>query len=119
MEARKSFLLRVDPALWRELERWAADDLRSVNGQVEWILHQHQADEQGAQQNTEYTGPTGDHHGHHPGKGRKKDQGDAVWHHIKDRADQGIDLPEHNKQQRKPKGPAQGALRGLQTEGGD
>jgi hypothetical protein len=35
---RKSFLMRIDPALWRELERWAADDLRSVNGQIEYIL---------------------------------------------------------------------------------
>jgi hypothetical protein len=35
---RKSFLMRIDPALWRELERWAAADLRSVNGQVEFIL---------------------------------------------------------------------------------
>lgn len=40
MEARKSFLLRIDARLWRELERWAADDLRSVNGQVEWILRE-------------------------------------------------------------------------------
>ncbi len=38
MAARKQFLLRVDPDLWRELERWAADDLRSVNAQVEWLL---------------------------------------------------------------------------------
>jgi hypothetical protein len=37
-DERKAFLLRVDPDLWRELERWAADELRSVNGQVEWIL---------------------------------------------------------------------------------
>jgi hypothetical protein len=37
---RKSFLMRIDPALWRELERWAADDLRSVNGQVEYILRE-------------------------------------------------------------------------------
>jgi len=36
--ARKQFLLRVDPDLWRELEHWAADDLRSVNAQVEWLL---------------------------------------------------------------------------------
>ena len=36
--ARKQFLLRIDPELWRELERWAADDLRSVNAQVEWLL---------------------------------------------------------------------------------
>jgi hypothetical protein len=32
--------MRIDPALWRELERWAADDLRSVNGQVEYILRE-------------------------------------------------------------------------------
>ena len=36
--ARKQFLLRIDPELWRELEKWAADDLRSVNAQVEWLL---------------------------------------------------------------------------------
>jgi hypothetical protein len=40
MAERKSFLMRVDPALWRELERWAADDLRSVNGQLEYILRE-------------------------------------------------------------------------------
>lgn len=38
MAARKSFLLRMDPALYAELERWAADEFRSVNGQVEFIL---------------------------------------------------------------------------------
>jgi hypothetical protein len=37
MAARKQFLLRVDPELWKELERWAADELRSVNAQVEWV----------------------------------------------------------------------------------
>ncbi len=37
-EERKAFLLRVDPALWAELETWAADELRSVNGQVEYLL---------------------------------------------------------------------------------
>jgi len=40
MEGRKSFLLRIDPELWRELERWAQDDLRSVNGQIEFVLKQ-------------------------------------------------------------------------------
>jgi hypothetical protein len=40
METRKSFLLRMDPELWRELERWAQDELRSVNGQIEFILRQ-------------------------------------------------------------------------------
>ena len=37
---RKSFLLRIDPALWAELEAWAQDDLRSVNGQIEYLLRQ-------------------------------------------------------------------------------
>ena len=38
MESRKSFLLRMDPALWAELESWAQDELRSVNGQIEFLL---------------------------------------------------------------------------------
>jgi len=32
--------MRIDPALWREIERWAADELRSVTGQVEFILRE-------------------------------------------------------------------------------
>ena len=36
--ARKAFLLRIDPRLFKELEKWAADELRSVNGQVEYLL---------------------------------------------------------------------------------
>ncbi len=39
-EERKAFLLRVDPELWRELEAWAGDELRSVNGQIEYLLRQ-------------------------------------------------------------------------------
>lgn len=39
-EERKAFLLRVPPELWKELERWAADDLRSVNAQIEFLLRQ-------------------------------------------------------------------------------
>jgi hypothetical protein len=38
MTAKKSFLLRVDPALWAEVERLAQADLRSVNAQVEFML---------------------------------------------------------------------------------
>jgi hypothetical protein len=38
MPERKAFLLRIDPKLWDELEKWAADELRSVNGQIEYIL---------------------------------------------------------------------------------
>jgi hypothetical protein len=37
---RKPFLLRIPPDLWKELERWAADDLRSINGQIEFLLRQ-------------------------------------------------------------------------------
>ena len=35
---KKSFLLRIDPALWAEIERLAAAELRSVNAQVEYLL---------------------------------------------------------------------------------
>lgn len=38
MAAKKSFLLRVDPALWTEVERLAQADLRSVNAEVEFLL---------------------------------------------------------------------------------
>jgi hypothetical protein len=40
MAPRKPFLLRIDPALWADLEAWAQDELRSVNGQIEYILKQ-------------------------------------------------------------------------------
>lgn len=38
MTARRSFLLRVDPALLDAVQRWANDDLRSLNGQIEFLL---------------------------------------------------------------------------------
>lgn len=38
--ARKAFLLRIDPKLHEQLERWASDELRSVNGQIEYLLRQ-------------------------------------------------------------------------------
>ena len=40
MAARKPFLLRIDPELWADLEAWAQDELRSVNGQIEYLLKQ-------------------------------------------------------------------------------
>jgi hypothetical protein len=40
MAAKKSFLLRLSQEMWEELERMAADDFRSVNGQIESILHE-------------------------------------------------------------------------------
>ena len=40
MGERKSFLLRVDSELWKELNAWAAQELRSANGQIEYILRE-------------------------------------------------------------------------------
>jgi len=37
-EGKKRFLLRLDPAVHAALEKWAADDLRSVNGEIEFLL---------------------------------------------------------------------------------
>ena len=39
-EERKPFLLRIPPDLWSELEKWAGAELRSVNGQIEYLLRQ-------------------------------------------------------------------------------
>ncbi|HOE83784.1 MAG TPA: Arc family DNA-binding protein [Sphaerochaeta sp.] len=35
---RKQILLRLSPSLWEELARWAEDDFRSINGQIEYLL---------------------------------------------------------------------------------
>jgi len=35
---RRAFLLRIDPAVLDALQRWAADDLRSLNSQIEFVL---------------------------------------------------------------------------------
>ncbi len=40
MATRKQYLLRIDPKLWAEVEKWAADELRSVNAQIEWVLRE-------------------------------------------------------------------------------
>jgi hypothetical protein len=37
---RKAFLLRLDPQIYDALQRWAGDDLRSLNGQLEYLLRQ-------------------------------------------------------------------------------
>jgi hypothetical protein len=39
-EQRKAFLLRIPAGLWQELESWAAAELRSVNGQIEYVLRE-------------------------------------------------------------------------------
>ncbi len=38
MSERKRFLLRLDPSIYDAVERWAGDDLRSVNAQIEYLL---------------------------------------------------------------------------------
>ena len=38
MAAKKSFVLRINEATYAALEKWAADEFRSVNGQLEWVI---------------------------------------------------------------------------------
>lgn len=40
MAERKAFLLRIDPAVLDAVQAWADDELRSLNGQIEFILRQ-------------------------------------------------------------------------------
>lgn len=37
---KKQVLLRLSPSLWREIAQWAEDDFRSINGQIEYLLHE-------------------------------------------------------------------------------
>ena len=38
MGAKKNFVLRIDEDTYKTLEKWAADEFRSVNGQIEWLI---------------------------------------------------------------------------------
>ena len=38
MSNKKSFVLRIDPETFKQIEKWAADEFRSVNGQLEWMI---------------------------------------------------------------------------------
>ena len=40
MSKKKSVLLRISPELWDDLNAWAKDELRSLNGQVEYVLRE-------------------------------------------------------------------------------
>ena len=40
MSFKKSFVIRIDNDTYKALEKWATDEFRSVNGHIEWILHQ-------------------------------------------------------------------------------
>jgi hypothetical protein len=39
-KGKKSFVLRIDESTYKLLEKWASDEFRSVNGQIEYMLHQ-------------------------------------------------------------------------------
>jgi hypothetical protein len=39
MGQKKPFVLRLDPEVLKAIEKWAADEFRSSNGQLEWIIH--------------------------------------------------------------------------------
>lgn len=39
MSIRKSFVLRIDPETFKQIEKWAGDEFRSVNGQLEWMIN--------------------------------------------------------------------------------
>jgi hypothetical protein len=58
MVERKPFLLRLDPETFAALQRWAADDLRSVNAQVEFLLRRALADAGRLPDRRDATGPT-------------------------------------------------------------
>ncbi len=44
MAEKKAFLLRISPELFEQLSRWAGDELRSLNGQIEFLLRKALAD---------------------------------------------------------------------------
>jgi hypothetical protein len=72
MAQRKPFLLRIDPALWAELEAWAQAELRSVNGQIEYVLKQALQKRKGAMPRP--APPLGDS-GEAPGQGKSGSAG--------------------------------------------
>ena len=40
MTTKKNFVLRIDEDIYKALEKWASDEFRSVNGQIEWLISQ-------------------------------------------------------------------------------
>jgi len=44
MAEKKSFALRIDSETMKAIEKWAADEFRSVNGQIEWMLNKSLSD---------------------------------------------------------------------------
>jgi hypothetical protein len=61
--ARKAFLLRIDPRLLSDLQRWADEELRSLNGQIEYLLRQALAKRAVKSAGTEAEAPESDKEG--------------------------------------------------------
>jgi hypothetical protein len=64
---RKAFLLRIDPAVLDALQQWADDELRSLNGQIEFVLRKTLQSEGRLRRRADEP-----HAGESPGRGRKE-----------------------------------------------
>jgi hypothetical protein len=53
MSKKKTFALRIDADLMAAVEKWAADEFRSANGQIEWIIYQALKDSKRLRKETE------------------------------------------------------------------
>ena len=53
MAKKKTFALRINQEIMDALEKWAADDFRSINGQLEWIIHKALKDAKRLKKNNE------------------------------------------------------------------
>lgn len=53
MAKKKTFVLRVNPEMMESVEKWAGDDFRSINGQLEWIIHKALKDARRLKKNSE------------------------------------------------------------------
>jgi hypothetical protein len=56
---RKAFLLRIDPKLLEAVQRWADDDLRSLNAQIEFLLRRTLQQAGRLKENTDRSGSSG------------------------------------------------------------
>ena len=72
MAERKVVLLRIHPGQYEALRRWAADEFRSVNGQIEYLLHQalHRGGRQPRGSGPDRDGGAGEERGTDPGEER-------------------------------------------------
>jgi hypothetical protein len=58
MAEKKPYILRIHPDTMKAIEKWAADEFRSINGQIEWMLNQSLKDAKRLNTKKEATGNT-------------------------------------------------------------